>query len=103
NNKKDRLKEVVASSDVTASEINEALDEINDIEQITTKEMILQETILATNELYEDVLVRAEDDKVHVHILTDDLTREEAVHVMQMVKDELGNISVDVNFQAVSS
>ena len=67
--------------------------------QVETKETILQETILSANENYEDVLVRAEEDKVHVHVITENLPREEAVQIMQMVKDELGEITVDVNFQ----
>lgn len=103
NIKKDRLKEIVASSSATATEINEALNEIDFIENIETKETILQESILSENEGYEDVLVRAEDNKVHVHVITENLPREEAVKIMQMVKDELGEITVDVNFQATNS
>ncbi|MEI3606781.1 SpoIIIAH-like family protein [Pseudogracilibacillus sp. SE30717A] len=103
NIKKDRLKEIVASSSATATEINEALNEIDTMEKVATKENILQETILSTNEKYEDVLVRAEDNKVHVHVITDNLPREEAVKIMQMVKDELGEMTVDVNFQATNS
>ena len=103
NIKKDRLKEIVASSSATAADINEALNEINSIEKVETKETILQETILSVNENYEDVLVRAEDNKVHVHVITENLPREEAVKIMQMVKDELGEITVDVNFQATNS
>jgi len=100
--KKDRLKEIVAASDATADEINEALSEIDEIEKLSTKETILQETILATGGEYEDVLVRTEDNKVHVHVITDSLSKEEANNIMQMVKDELGNIPVDVNFQPVN-
>ncbi|MBO1004296.1 SpoIIIAH-like family protein [Pseudogracilibacillus auburnensis] len=103
NIKKDRLKEIVASSSATANEINEAINEMDELEKMTTKETILQETILATNENYEDVLVRAEENKVHVHVITDNLPREDAVKIMQMVKDELGEIVVDVNFQATNS
>lgn len=99
NIKKDRLKEIVASSNATTSEINEALNEIDQLEKLATKESILQETILAAYEHYEDVLVRAEDDKVYVHVITDNLPKEEAVQIMQMVKDELGQITVDVIFQ----
>jgi len=99
NVKKDRLKEVVASSSATTSEINEALNEIDEIERSATKEMILQETILSSQENYEDVLVRAEEDKVYVHVITDTLPKEDAVQIMQMVKDELGEITVDVIFQ----
>lgn len=103
NIKKDRLKEIVASSSATTTEINEALNEIDEIENVATKESILQETILSGNENYEDVLVRAEDNKVHVHVITDNLPREEAVQIMQMVQDELGEMAVDVNFQATNS
>ena len=99
NIKKDRLKEIVASSSATTSEINEALNEIDQLEKVSTKETILQETILASQEHYEDVLVRAEDDKVYVHVITDTLPKEEAVQIMQMVKAELGEITVDVIFQ----
>lgn len=59
----------------------------------------MQETILAANEKYEEVLVRAEDSKVHVHVMTDELARKEANQIMQMVRDELGEVPVDVNFQ----
>lgn len=98
--KKDRLKEIVASSDASANEINEALNEIDSIENMASKETILEETILAAYENYEDVLVRAEDDKVHVHVITEQLPRNEAVQIMQMVKDEFGDMVVSVNFQA---
>lgn len=100
--KKDRLKEIVASSDATADEINDALSEIDALDKISTKETILQETILSTSEQYEDVLVRTEDEKVHVHVITDELSKEEANHIMQMVRDELGDLRVDVNFQPVN-
>lgn len=98
--KKDRLKEIVASSEASANEINEALNEIDSIENIASKETILEETILAAYDNYEDVLVRAEDDKVHVHVITEQLPRNEAVQIMQMVKDEFGDLVVSVNFQA---
>lgn len=103
NIKKDRLKDVVASSSATTNEINEALNEMDQMENVATKEMILQETILSTNETFEDVLVRAEDSKVHVHVITENLPRDEAVKIMQMVKDELGEMTVDINFQPTSS
>lgn len=100
NMQKDRLKEIVASSNATTSEINEAMDEMSVMETTSTKENILQETILAADEAYEDVLVRAEEDKVHVHVMTDQLEKEAAISIMQMVKDELGEVPVDVNYQS---
>lgn len=99
NIKKDRFKEIVASSEATTNEINEALEAINELESITTKEQILQEMMLQANEALEDVLVRAEDDKVHVHVMTDNLTKEEAVQMMQMVRDELGEKEIAINYE----
>jgi stage III sporulation protein AH len=97
--KKERLKEIIASADATTVEINEAMNTMNEIDTIATKEKVLQEIILTTYDHYEDVLVRAEDDKVHVHVITEQLPRSEAVHIMQMVRDELGEKVVDVHFQ----
>lgn len=102
NMKKDRLRDVVKSNDASVNEINDALNEITLIESIETKETILQGTILSTDKSYNDVLVRAEEDKVHVHVIADEHSKEAAAHIMQMVIDELGNVTVDVNFQPVN-
>src|SRR5690625_3878454 len=102
NLQKDRLLEVVGANNSSANEINEALNEIDYLEKIESKEAILQETILSTDENYEDVLVRADESKVHVHVITDSLSKEAAVHIMQMVRDETGIENVDVNFQPVN-
>lgn len=96
---KERLQDIIASSRSSTVEINEAMNEINDIDKVATKEKILQETILTSYEQYEDVLVRAEDEKVHVHVITEQLPRSEAVEIMQIVRDELGEVAVDVHFQ----
>ncbi|MDY0408401.1 SpoIIIAH-like family protein [Virgibacillus soli] len=93
-----RLKEVVAASEVSTEEKNKALDDITEIEQTTTKETTLEKTIIAANE-YEDVLVRSNGEKVHVHVKIDKLTNEEVVQIMQMVRDEFGDVKVDVNYQ----
>src|SRR5699024_8353186 len=55
--KKDRLKEIVASSNATTTEINEALDEIDTLDSLSSKERILQESLMANNDTFEDVLV----------------------------------------------
>lgn len=103
--KKDLLKDIVASSTASTEEKNEALNDIERIDQLTTKEAILQDSILAATDRYEDVLVRydenkeAEEQKVHVHVKVDELSREEVIQIMQMVRDEFGEVKVDVNFQ----
>lgn len=103
--KKDLLKDIVASSTASTDEKNEALNDIDLLDQLTTKEMILQDTILSSTDRFEDVLVRYDDDpenernKVHVHVKVDDLAENEVIQIMQMVRDEFGEITVDVNFQ----
>ncbi|MGM8213470.1 SpoIIIAH-like family protein [Virgibacillus sp. W0430] len=101
--KKDRLKEIVASSTASANEINEALNKIDEIDNIATKETILQQSILASKDQYEDVLVRQGEGKVHVHVKVNELSKQEANQIMQMVRDEMGEVTVDVNFQPTGS
>jgi len=99
NMKKDRLNEVVAASNSTSEEKNDALNDINDLEQVSTKESIIEESIMSQAE-YQDVLVRSDEDIVHVHVKVDELSNKEANNIMQMVRDEFGDdLKVDVNFQ----
>lgn len=97
--KKSRYQDIVASSTATTEEKNEALNSIDTLDQITTKESILQNSILASSDKYEDVLVRFDEDLIHVHVKVDELSTTEANHIMQKVKDEFGEITVAVNYQ----
>ncbi|WP_284140363.1 MULTISPECIES: SpoIIIAH-like family protein [unclassified Virgibacillus] len=99
---KTRLEKIVASSEASTEEKNEAWESISAIEELTTKESILEESILASAK-YEDVLVRKDGNAVHVHVKTENLPEEEAINIMQMVKDEFGEITVDVNFGPTAS
>lgn len=97
--KQDRLNDVIASSSASTDEKNQALEDINSLEAASTKETILQDSIMGAKKDFEDVLVRKEDDKVHVHVKTNELSKEEVVNIMQLVRDEFGEMNVDVNFQ----
>ncbi|WP_042223487.1 SpoIIIAH-like family protein [Oceanobacillus manasiensis] len=100
---KDRLKDIVASSSSSPEEKDDALKEIDVIEEVSTKETILEKSILDSGE-YPDVLVRSEDNKVHVHVRADELSPTEANNIMQLVRDEFDrDMVVDVNFQPASS
>lgn len=96
---KSRLESIVSSSSATIEEKDEALRGIDELETLTMKEKIIEQTILAEAE-YEDVLVRSSSgDKVHVHVRTDELTDEEALRIMQLVRDEFDrDITVEVNY-----
>lgn len=107
--KKESLQDVVASASASAEEKNEARNDIQLIDQIASKESIVQDQILAVIDDYEDVLVRydggesSDKEKIHVHVKVDELSSEEAVNIMQMVKDEFGEVPVDVNYQSTGN
>lgn len=96
---KERFNNIVKSSSATTDEKNEALNNIQSIEQLSTKETILQEKIMSGTDKYEDVFVRYDNDKVHVHIRVGEMTKEEANHIMQTVRNEFGEVPVEVNFE----
>lgn len=97
--KKDRLSSVVASSSATAEQKTDALNEMDVIDQLGTKEVMLQETILEGDK-YEDVLVRSDQEKVQVHVKAQEkLSNQEVVQIMQLARDEFGNIPVNVNYE----
>ncbi|WP_339228088.1 SpoIIIAH-like family protein [Oceanobacillus sp. FSL K6-2867] len=94
-----RLTDVVASANANAEEKEEALNEIDVLENLDAKEAILEEQIVGATG-YEDVLVRSDAEKVHVHVKVEELTETEVVNIMQMVRDEFGDgVKTEVNFQ----
>ena len=94
-----RLTDVVASASANAEEKEQALNEIDVLENLDAKEAILEEQIVGATG-YEDVLVRSEAEKVHVHVKVEELTNTEVVNIMQMVRDEFGeDVKTEVNFQ----
>ncbi|WP_430785346.1 SpoIIIAH-like family protein [Virgibacillus flavescens] len=95
---KDRLEDVVASSSASTEEKNEALNEMEDLDQLATKEVVLEESIMA-NAGYQDVLVRSDQSQVQIHVKADELSKEEVVNIMQMARDEFGEVPVNVNFK----
>ncbi|WP_100010699.1 SpoIIIAH-like family protein [Lentibacillus sediminis] len=93
--KKERLSDIVASASASTTEKDEALQEIDALESASTAETVIEETIMA-GAPYEDVLVRSDEDNVHVHVKADELSKTEVVNIMQMVRDEFGEVPVDV-------
>ncbi|WP_226583919.1 SpoIIIAH-like family protein [Halobacillus litoralis] len=97
----EQLSEIVTSSEFTTTEKNEALEKIETIKSNQSKESIIENTILASAS-YDDVLVRAEDDVVHVTVKADELSKTETNQIIQMVSDEFGQKQVQVQFQPAS-
>ncbi|SDK55763.1 SpoIIIAH-like family protein [Sediminibacillus albus] len=97
---KERLEEIVASSSASTDEINAAYEEMQQLDEAAKKESIIEETILSENQ-YEDVLVRSEDNEVVVTVKAEELSRTEANNIIQMVKDEFGEVTIEVKYQPV--
>ncbi|ARI77095.1 SpoIIIAH-like family protein [Halobacillus mangrovi] len=97
----EQLSDIVASSNFTTQEKNEALEKIETLKETQSKESILENTIRASA-AYEDVLVRAEEDTVHVTVMSDELSKTETNQIIQMVSDEFGQKEVQVQFQPAS-
>lgn len=94
----EQLESVVASSTATSEEKNKAFEEMKKIDQLSTKELIVEESLKAEYD-YPDVLVRTTDDNVIVTIKTDSLSEKEANQIMRTVYDEFGSMQVQVKFQ----
>ncbi|WP_117169257.1 SpoIIIAH-like family protein [Paraliobacillus sediminis] len=94
----EQLENIVASSAASTEEKTQAYDEMQELDSISSKELILEETLKADNG-YTDVLVRTKDDNIIVTVKADELSETEANGIMQMVHDEFGSMNVEVKFQ----
>ncbi|WP_323741946.1 SpoIIIAH-like family protein [Salinibacillus xinjiangensis] len=99
---REQLDEILEASNVSAEEKNQAMEELNRLEETKSKESIL-EKVIQSEKNYSDVLVRSEGDVVHVTVKADEVSGADANHIMQMVRDEFGEIEVDVKFQPSNS
>ncbi|MFZ3577146.1 SpoIIIAH-like family protein [Virgibacillus sp. DJP39] len=95
---KDRLRDIVVSSTSTIEQKDAALEDMDVLDKLAAKEVVLEESILAATE-YSDVLVRSDQSQVQIHVKAENLSKEETVNLMQMARDEFGEIPVNVNFQ----
>ncbi|MDX8046024.1 SpoIIIAH-like family protein [Gracilibacillus sp. S3-1-1] len=96
---RERLQSIVASSESSSDEKNEAYEAMKEMETLSSKESILEDTIKSVNG-YDEVLVRnVSDNNLVITVQTDSLTKAEANEIMQHAKDEFGEIKVDVSYQ----
>ncbi|GGM40253.1 stage III sporulation protein AH [Paraliobacillus quinghaiensis] len=96
--RREQLEDIFASSEASTDEKYQAYDEMQQIDNISSKELIVEETLKSENE-YTDVLVRTKDDNIIVTVKADELSKTEANEIMQMVYDEFGTKEVEVKFQ----
>ncbi len=97
---RDRLSEdyvaVIASADASADVQSEAFDKNESLHVLAQKEEML-ETLIKTKG-YQDVLVIAEGDEVKVIVKADELSREEALKINLMAREQLGIDKIAVAF-----
>ncbi|WP_338470219.1 SpoIIIAH-like family protein [Niallia sp. XMNu-256] len=96
---KEELEKKIASTDLPAEERSEAKEQMNELNEIANKEVLLETLIKAMN--YEDVLVRADDDQVNITVKAEKQSKTEANKIIQTVRSELGPLHAVVEFQNV--
>jgi stage III sporulation protein AH len=88
----EELTNVMASTDLSAEERNEAKEKIDQLRDVAQKEILLETVIKAMD--YEDVLVRADGEKVRITIKSKDHSPTAANEIIQMVKGEIPQLQV---------
>lgn len=95
-----QLTEKIGSEQYTAEEKNEAYNEMNALIERESSEAMLEMLIKSIG--YGDALVRIEDQRVAVTVMSDELSKEQANEIVYMVRSEFEDaVKVTVNFQSL--
>ncbi|QQZ10894.1 SpoIIIAH-like family protein [Heyndrickxia vini] len=87
-----------ASTDLSADERSQALDEMKKLTEIAQTEKVLENLIKSKG--YEDVLVNADGDEMKITVKAKDHDKKAANQIVRLVTEQLGNLqNVAVNFQ----
>lgn len=102
NNKRSQLREQltqkIASADTTAEEKNTAFNEMEKLINRESSEATLEMLIKSLG--YSDALVRIDDDKVAVSVMSDEVSKEQVNEIVYRILSEMGeNVVVSVDFQ----
>lgn len=97
---KEELVTIQGSKDKTAEEKNEATEKINELQEMTDNEKIMESLIKAEN--YEDVLVQTADDgTVKVTVKAEELSADAANEIVQLVRKNMdapnANVAVKID------
>ncbi|SDI31687.1 SpoIIIAH-like family protein [Natribacillus halophilus] len=88
--------DVLASSDATTEEKNEAQDERERLQTIADLEHTLEQKIQSQG--YSDVIVMSEEDEVRILVEAEELSRTEVVEINRLASEELGEQPVSVGY-----
>ncbi len=85
---KEELTEKVASSELSEEERVDAHEQIEQLDELSTKEDMLESMIIALG--YKDALVRAENHQIQITVKAEKPNAEAANKIIQMVTKEIG-------------
>ncbi|MFT4415633.1 SpoIIIAH-like family protein [Fredinandcohnia humi] len=92
------LEEMTASKDLSAEQKNQAYEDLKKLEEIESKEKIIEMLIKGDN--YEDALVRVEGDKIKITVKSKESSKQAANDILRLVRSELGDLqNVAVEFE----
>lgn len=88
--------DVLASSDATTEEKNDAQEERENLQTIADMEHTLEQKIQSQG--YNDVIVMSEADEVRILVEAEELSRTEVVEINRIASEELGERPVSVGY-----
>lgn len=92
------LEAQTASTELTADQKLQAYDDLKQLDEIETKEKIIEMLIKGNN--YEDALVRVEGDKIKITVKSKESSKQQANEILRLVRSELGELqNVAVEFE----
>lgn len=95
--KKEELQSTIASTELPAEERSDAKEQMDELNAIAQKELLLETLIKAMN--YDDVLVRADNEQVNITVKAEKQSKAEANKIIQTVRSEMGPLHAVVEFQ----
>ena len=96
---KEDLESTIASTDLPAEDRSQAKEQMDELNEIAQKEVLLETLIKAMD--YEDVLVRADDEQVNITVKAEKQSKAEANKIIQTVRSEMGPLHAVVEFQSL--
>ncbi|WP_416827177.1 SpoIIIAH-like family protein [Ectobacillus polymachus] len=96
---KEQLQEVMTSASASADDKSKAMDQLQQLNDVATKEVLIE--TLIKSEGYKDALVRADGNDVRITVIAPQQSSKDANKIIQLVKGEIGPKNVAVKFDPV--
>ncbi|MBD8033459.1 MULTISPECIES: SpoIIIAH-like family protein [Solibacillus] len=95
---KAQLTQKIASDEYSAEEKNTAFNEMDELIKLESSEAMLEMLIKSIG--YSDALVRIDDEKVMVTVMSDEISNKQASEIMYIVRSEFNDyVNVQVKFE----